>query len=156
MAPKLDERMLHRFHNELRMRRVISNAALIDVAGRNPTHPGAPRLRALAGASAGEAKRSQLEIDWQSFATRYELPAYEMNVYVADECVDVLFTPDRLVVQLDGWDTHGTKRAFEVDRDQDSDILAATGIPTMRITYAGLHQRPGKQARRISAVLARR
>ncbi len=68
----------------------------------------------------------------------------------------MLFTPDRLIIELDGWGSHGTRRAFEDDRDRDSGILAATGIPTMRITYDGLHKHPKKQVQRINAILARR
>ncbi len=48
LAPHVDGRTLHRFHNELRMRRLINNAQLLDVADRNPRHPGArpaPRAR---------------------------------------------------------------------------------------------------------------
>lgn len=156
IAPRTYAKTLHRFHNELRMRKLIGNEQLIDVAARNPLHPGAKRLLALAGASAGEAKRSPFEIDWVPFAAKYKLPAYEMNIHVAGQRIDVLFTPDRLVVELDGWGKHGTRRAFEDDRDQDSSILAATGIPTMRITYDGLHGRPLEQVRRINAILARR
>ena len=156
IAPRTPTRTLHRFHNELRMRRLVNNEQLLDVAARNPLHPGAKRLRLLAGASGGEAKRSDFEIDWQTFASRYELPPNAMNVHVAGERVDVLFAPDRLVIELDGWGTHGTRQAFEADRDRDSGILAATGIPTMRITYDGLHLRPRQQLRRINAILARR
>jgi hypothetical protein len=138
------------------MRRLVDNDQLIDVARRNPRHPGAKLLLALAGASEGEPKRSGFEVDWVPFAERYELPAYEMNVHVAGARIDVLFIPDRLVIELDGWGKHGTRLAFEEDRDQDSGVLAATGIPTMRITYRGLHRRPAEQARRINAILARR
>lgn len=156
IAPRTPIRTLHRFHNELRMRRLINNDQLVDVALRNPRHPGSKLLLSLAGASANEPKRSGFEVDWTPFAERYGLPAYEMNVHVAGERIDVLFTPNRLVVELDGWGTHGTRLAFEEDRDRDSGILAATGIPTMRITYWGLHRRPAEQARRIDAILARR
>jgi very-short-patch-repair endonuclease len=154
IAPTTKTKTLHRFHNELRMRKLINNEQLLDVAARNPLHPGAKHLRALAAASSGEAKRSDFEIDWQNFAAKYDLPTHEINVRVAGQRVDVLFTPDRLVVELDGWGTHGTRLAFEEDRERDSGILAATGIPTMRITYDGLHLRPREQIRRIDAILA--
>jgi very-short-patch-repair endonuclease len=75
---------------------------------------------------------------------------------VAGQRVDVLFTPDRLVIELDGWGIHGTRLAFEEDRERDSKLLAVAGTPTMRITYDGLHLRPEVQFRRISAILARR
>lgn len=156
LAPNLDERTLHRFHNELRMRRLITNAQLIDVATRNPSHRGAKRLKKLAGASGGEAKRSPLEIDWTKFAKAHRLPGYEMNVKVASYTVDVLFSPRRLIVELDGWGTHGTRKAYEDDRERDAEILAKTGIPTVRITHDGLHKRPEAQAARLRAALAYR
>lgn len=156
LAPHLRDRTLHRFHNELRMRRLIDNAQLLDVAGRNPRHPGAMRLHELAAGSKGEPKRSGWEGDWPRFAKRYRLPTYEMNVRVAGERVDVLFTPERLIVELDGWDTHGTRLAYESDRVRDAEILAATGIPTMRITYRAFHRQAALQAARITAILDRR
>ncbi len=156
MAPVTAEHMLHRFHNELRMRRLIRNEQLVDVVDRNPNHRGVSHLRRLAGVSGGEPKRSVLELDWERFACRHALGPYEMNVLVAGQRVDVLFTPARLVIELDGWGTHGTRHAFEQDRDRDSELLARTGIPTMRITHDGLHRRASDQASRIRAVLARR
>lgn len=156
IAPRISERELHRAHNELRMRRLIANAQLLDVASRNRMHPGAKRLAALAGASAGEPKRSVLEIDWATFAAKYELPPFEVNVHVAGHRVDVLFATEKpLIVELDGWDTHGTRRAYEADRDRDAEILAKTGIPTIRITHHALHHRPREQADRVKAILAR-
>lgn len=156
IAPRTSIKLLHRFHNELRMRRLIDNEALIDAAARNAYHPGARHLIRLAGASKGEAKRSPFEVDWVPFAARHGLPAYEMNVHVAGRRVDVLFTPDRLILELDGWGTHGTRQAFEDDREQDAVILAATGIPTIRITRDGLRKCPREQVRRVNAILARR
>jgi very-short-patch-repair endonuclease len=99
---------------------------------------------------------SPFEIDWQRFAAKYDLQPHEINVDLAGKIVDVLFTPDRLVIELGGWGKHGTRYSFEEDRDRDSGILAATGIPTMRITYTGLRRRPAEQVGRINAILARR
>ena len=156
IAQRASSRALDRFHNELRMRNLIKNDDLVDVARRNPRHPGATILIELAGASAGEAKRSMLEVDWPRFASRYGLPEYELNVHVAGTRVDVLFTPDRLVVELDGWATHGTRHAYENDRLQDAQILATSGIPTLRITRDAFKSDPAAQAERVRAVLARR
>jgi very-short-patch-repair endonuclease len=160
IAPYVYERTLHRFHNELRMRQLITNELLIDVARRNRRHPGARRLLMLAGASSGNAKRSQLEIDWQlewaRFARRHPLPPHEVNVHVAGHRVDVLFVPDRLILELDGWATHGTPHAFEDDRSQDAEILALTGIPTLRITRTALRRGAAAQCERILAILQRR
>jgi very-short-patch-repair endonuclease len=156
IAPRTAFRRLDRFHNELRMRNLVSNDELVDVARRNPRHPGARILLELAEASSGEAKRSVFEVEWPRFARRYGLPKYEMNVHVAGARVDVLFTPDRLVVELDGWATHGTRQAYQRDRMQDAHILATSGIPTVRITRDAFKADPAAEAQRVLAVLARR
>ncbi len=156
ISPRIGMRRLDHFHNELRMRNLVSNDELVDVARRNPRHPGARILIQLAGVSAGEAKRSAFEVDWPRFARSYGLPEYEMNVHVAGARVDVLFTPDLLVVELDGWATHGTRRAYEHDRTQDAHILATSGIPTVRITRDAFKSDPAAQAQRVLAVLSRR
>lgn len=156
IARSISTRKLHRFHNELRMRGLITNAQLIDVAERNRCHRGARLILKLAGASDGEPKRSNLEIEWTTFATRHQMPPYEMNVSGAGYRVDVLFRhPKPLIIELDGWSTHGTRQAYEQDRDRDANILAQTGIPTVRITRDGLHARPRRQAQRVNAILAR-
>ena len=98
------------------------------------------------------------EVEWPRFARRYGLPKYEMNVHVAGARVDVLFTPDRLVVELDGWATHGTRQAYQRDRMQDAHILATSGIPTVRITRRRASKLipPLRRSADPMAVLARR
>ncbi len=156
MAPLITARVLDRYHNELRMRALIDNEQLVDVAVRNRQHRGARKLLELAGASAGEAKRSPLELDWPRFARKYRLPDYEMNVALAGYTVDVLFTSPRLIVELDGWGTHGTRSAYERDRARDATIFARTGVPTVRITHDGFHADPREQAERLHAILRSR
>lgn len=58
--------------------------------------------------------------------------------------------------ELDGWDTHQTREAFEADRARDAEILDRTGIPTIRITHNGLHGRPAEQAKLIRRILRAR
>ncbi len=153
LAPQTPNKQLHRFHNELRMRNLINNEHLIDIALRNPLHPGARKINSLAHHSQGAPKRSMLEIDWAPFAKRHRLPLHRINVPVQGKLVDVLFLPDLLIVELDGWGTHGTRHAYEQDRDRDSLILAATNIPTIRITKHALRTDPRQQAQRIIQIL---
>ncbi len=49
--------------------------------------------------------------------------------------MDAYFPNHRLIVELDGWGTHRFKERFLGDRRQDFAILAATGIPTVRLPY---------------------
>jgi very-short-patch-repair endonuclease len=79
-----------------------------------------------------------------------------MNVHVSGYRVDVLFTSEQLIVELDGWATHQTHAAFIADRHQDAEILARTGIPTVRITYERFHRQAAQEAVRLQAILARR
>jgi hypothetical protein len=156
LAPRIERRALDRFHNELRMRRLLDDGQLIDVAERNGRHAGASIILGLAGAAQKEPMRSALEDEWPGFAAAHGLPAYEMNVLVAGHRVDVLFTPARLVVELDGWGTHGTAHAYERDRKQDAEILDQTGIPTVRITHRAFTRDPQAQAARLLRVLRHR
>jgi very-short-patch-repair endonuclease len=69
--------------------------------------------------------------------------------------VDALFRPERLIVELDGWDFHGTREAFESDRDRDAETLAA-GFETVRITWERLKSDPEREAARLHAILVAR
>jgi very-short-patch-repair endonuclease len=154
VAPRLSDRRLARAINELRLRHVVTIDALAELADRLPTRRAAGRVRAIIGITHAEPTRSAFEDEWIAFARRHRLPAHDINVHVCGHRVDVLFTPDRLIVELDGWHTHRTRQAFTTDRDRDAEILARTGIPTIRITYETFRGRPAEQARRIRRVLA--
>jgi very-short-patch-repair endonuclease len=155
-APRLTDKRLTRAVNELRMDHRLTHDQLVDVAERFPRHPGTRRVQALFGLTAQEPDRSQFEEDWRRFARKYGLKGWRTNRVVWGYRVDVLFLPDLLIVELDGWGTHGTKRAFESDREQDADILDRAGIPTYRITRDSFKAEPAKHAGRIHRTLERR
>ncbi len=153
LAPRLTDRRLARAINDLRLRRLVTLEALDSLTERVRGRPGAKRIRAIVGVSHGEPTRSAFEDDWIRFAALYRLPHHEMNVRVCRHRVDVLFAAERLIVELDGWNSHRSKQAFEADREQDAEILARTGVPTIRITRAAFRSRPAEQARLIRQVL---
>jgi very-short-patch-repair endonuclease len=51
--------------------------------------------------------------------------------------VDCLWTEQRLIVELDGRETHGTELAFEKDRERDR-LLLVEGWRVTRITWRQL------------------
>jgi very-short-patch-repair endonuclease len=59
----------------------------------------------------------------------------------------------RVVVETDGWATHGRRQAFEDDRARDAALLAA-GWRVLRVTYRRLRREPTLVAAQLSAVLA--
>ena len=63
----------------------------------------------------------------------------------------MLWRPQRLIAELDGYDTH--QFAFETDRERDADLLAA-GLRVVRVTWERLTERPGKEAARFRDLLA--
>lgn len=156
MTPRLGDRQLLRAVNRQRVDHRLRLRSLHDVLERFPCHRGAGRLREILTGAPTEPFRSDWEIEWPPFAARHRLPEYAMNHVISGIRVDVFFPAERLIVELDGWGTHGTRAAFEADRERRNEILAETGIPTVAITYRQFHDRAGQQAVRLHKTLARR
>lgn len=57
-----------------------------------------------------------------------------------------------MIIELDGWPFHRTKKAFEDDRERDAHMLAH-GTVTVRITRKRLENAPAKEAQRLITIL---
>ena len=55
--------------------------------------------------------------------------------------VDVLFKRQRLILEIDGWETHGTRLAFEEDRRRRNHLVLA-GYLVLNFTYRQLVNEP--------------
>jgi hypothetical protein len=148
-------RELIRAIDDLRLERRLRVPRLEALLDRYPRHPGARRLSEVLGRLQVEPTRSDWEIDWPPFATERHLPGYRTNSIVCGHRVDVEF-PGLLIVEMDGWETHQTRWAFEKDRDQDAHILDLTGIPTVRLTKRRFDAAPAAEAARLHRILAQR
>jgi very-short-patch-repair endonuclease len=62
-------------------------------------------------------------------------------VYVHGFLVDAVWRNRRIVVELDGYDSHRTRTAFEEDRKRDT-ALQLAGYVVLRITYQRLTKEP--------------
>jgi len=134
-ARRLAPEQLTRAVNDLRLRDLLTIDQLADVTARNPTHPSVSRLQSELEFAQPEPTRSVLEDRFLPLLRRHKLPTPQINVRVAGYRVDAYFPDHALVVELDGWKTHRSKVRFLGDRRQDFAILAATGIPTVRLPY---------------------
>ena len=76
---------------------------------------------------------------------------YPIGPYLAD----FAWPAYKLVVETDGWSTHGYRAAFERDRAKDA-YFAAFGWTVIRITWRQLSTEPLKVAATIAAALAHR
>lgn len=101
------------------------------------------------------ATRSVLEERFLSLCRAHRLPQPAVNAPLHGLTVDFLWEAARLVVEVDGRDTHHTRRAFEDDRDRDS-LLAAHGYLTLRFTWRDVTRRAPVVAQRVRRVLSDR
>ena len=58
------------------------------------------------------------------------------------------------MVEVDGWETHGTHSAFEDDRARDVE-LKLLGYDVVRFTYMQVSERPAETAAKLRALLCR-
>ena len=68
--------------------------------------------------------------------------------------MDFFWPTAGLVVEVDGRATHGTRRAFEADRDRDG-RLAVAGYLVLRFTWWDVTRRPAVVADRVRRMLSR-
>lgn len=93
-------------------------------------HPGRHGIKPLQAAIAELADdppllQSHLERAFRALIRDHGLPEPQYNVYVEGELVDAVWPEDRLVVEVDGWHYHRTRRSFENDRRRDRKLLRA-------------------------------
>lgn len=137
--------------NAARHARLTTPAQIAELAGRNPTHPGAKILQSLVATGHGPT-RSDFEDLFGPFCARYGLPTPVFNTIVGGYEVDAYFPQQGLIVELDSWEFHQDRSVFESDRERDAAHLAQ-GLPTVRITWERLKQTPAREARRLDQIL---
>ncbi|HEX4011207.1 MAG TPA: hypothetical protein VHX62_14405 [Solirubrobacteraceae bacterium] len=154
IAPRTPVRQLTRMINDGRRAGLIRLDALDDLLRRNPRHPGARHLWGFV-AEERNPTRSALEDDFVEFVTKYGFAMPVINLRTAGHEADAVFERHRLIVELDGWDFHRDRDAFERDRERDANALA-DGWVTLRITQVRLHGAPEREAARLWKILEKR
>jgi very-short-patch-repair endonuclease len=99
--------------------------------------------------------RSDLEKRFYEVVTAAGLPAPAMNRVVAGYEIDAYWVEARFGVELDIYETHGSRLSFEEDRERDDELLLA-GIETTRVTGPRLAREPGAVVESVRRHLARR
>ena len=80
------------------------------------------------------------------------LPPPQFNVYVEGELVDAVWREQRLVVEVDGWNFHRTKRSFANDRRRDRKLVKA-GWRAVRFTSDEVTYQPEAVAAELSELM---
>ncbi len=96
--------------------------------------------------------RSELEARFLALLRRHRLPQPGVNVRVRSHVVDFLWTPARLVVELDGYRAHSGRAAFEADRARDVE-LKGLGYDVIRFTWRQVTTGPTEVARTLRRLL---
>jgi hypothetical protein len=112
---------------------IYGEVSLPALIARHPRHRGAPAIRTALEhlePDPGGRLRSPLEELFLPFLDANQIPRPRLNAWltIGDERfqVDCLWPEARLVAELDGFQAHGTKRAFRADRERDRRLMAAS------------------------------
>jgi very-short-patch-repair endonuclease/predicted transcriptional regulator of viral defense system len=145
---------LARAVEQARVLRLTSDTDLRALLAAHPRAAGTRALRRVLDVdprmTRSEAERLLLEL-----IRRAGLPQPETNVRVLGREVDALWRKGRLIVEVDGFDAHGTRMAFERDRRRDAELVAA-GYRVIRITWRQLIGEPEAVLARLAGALAQR
>ena len=138
---------------EAAARRMITPDALGQAAARWSPRAGTTLLRTLLDADGdGEFSRSHAERELRTILDAAGLPRPKQNVVLLGHRPDFIWPEQRLIVQVDGFGTHGTPVAFSRDRVEIAEWTAA-GWRVMRFTARQLYREPFWVAVQIAAAL---
>lgn len=152
LAPLLPQAQFDRTLEEAQVQRLVTPPALDAVVVRSG-HRGAGHLRAALQRMREPAlTRSEAEARLLALIRAAELPAPRTNTIVLGFEVDLLWPSQRLIIEVDGFAFHSTRRAFERDRVRDARLQAA-GFRVIRVTWRQIVDTPHAVAARIAAAL---
>ena len=127
-----------------------------ELLARTVGHHGHRRLReAIALYAPSSFTRSGLERRFLELVVAAGLPQPHMNYVEQGFELDCYWPEPRFAVELDVFETHGTRAAFERDRKRHEDLLLA-GIEMIRVTGPRLEREPEAVIRRVARFLSER
>lgn len=120
---------------EARYKRLIEDGELEAALKRASKRRGSAQMRAWLTDEAGPAiTRSRAERRFRKLLQEAQLPEPVVNVRVGGYVPDFLWPDEKVVLEVDGWDTHRHRHAFERDRKKDR-ILSDAGYHVIRVTW---------------------
>jgi len=159
LAGVVGRRALERAVDEAEVLRLADELSLADLLVRHPGRRGVSAIRRLleAGRIGAGVTRSELEERFLVFLQSGGLPLPEVNAALSLAGgwieADCLWRSQRVIVELDGYASHGTRSAFERDRARDR-MLQAAGWRVLRVTWRQLHEQPGAIAAELGTLLS--
>jgi predicted transcriptional regulator of viral defense system len=147
LAEVLPERRLRKAAQEAARERRFNERAIRELLDRSPGRRGHKRLRTLLTDAVIEPKsRSELEDRFHQLVHEAGLAPPEPNAKLLGYRVDALWRNEKIVVELDGFQDHGTRERFESDRERDARLQLA-GFTVLRFTDRMLERQPSRVKR---------
>jgi very-short-patch-repair endonuclease len=98
---------------------------------------------------------SVLEPAMSAVFRRFGIDGWVFHHVIGPFEVDFAFPSAMLVVEVDGWDPHGSRQAFEDDRARDAHLVSL-GWSVIRVTWRQVTREPGRVGRTVGDALRRR
>jgi hypothetical protein len=156
IAASEPKRELERAVDRARRQNLLDLHALDQMLQRRIRVPGAAQLKqalALYRRPVFDRARSELLFLQALEEEGEQLP--RLNTWVDKWEIDAYWEAERFAVEVDGWETHGSREAFESDRLRQEEMKLA-GIDSIRISARRIENEPQQVAKRIRALLAQR
>jgi very-short-patch-repair endonuclease len=142
--------------------RLYDRLSLHDLIERYPGRRGVARVKAalvrIEALPTGRV-RSPLETKFLPFLRRHQLPRPRLNDWIVLEerryQVDCHWPGTGQVVELDSWQAHGTRSAFQEDRVRDR-VLRTAGYEVTRVSWRQLEDEPKAIASDLRQLLGSR
>jgi predicted transcriptional regulator of viral defense system len=136
---------------------LLDLAPIEELLARAGKHPGVVRLRRALDIYRPDPAvlRSGAERRFRKLVRAAGLPAPAMIFNVAGYELDAYWAEHRFAVEIDVFETHGSRAAFERDRLRQEDLKLA-GVEMTRVTDARMRRDPQGVAARLAALLAQR
>jgi very-short-patch-repair endonuclease len=141
---------------EAAYRRLASETELKDQVARNEGKRGVANLRRVLGVAEGPQRtRSQGERAMLRLIREAGLTGYETNARIHGYEVDLLWRDAGVAVEIDGWNGHSSRVAFERDRLKAA-TLNSHGISVIPITGRQIRDDPDGAINRLRRTIAQR
>lgn len=150
LAEVVSRRDLERAYDEAQFREFVTREDMLDLMARSPGRRGLAPLRSLLDLDA--VTRSAAERKLLRLLRNSGLEPTDLNTRIGLYEVDMLWKPQRLIVEVDGYAYHSSRAAFERDRVRDADLQAA-GYRVVRVTWRQLATEPEALVRRLARLL---
>ncbi|MGA8217441.1 MAG: hypothetical protein WB771_02655 [Solirubrobacterales bacterium] len=151
LAAVLSKPELARAVHEADVRHRVNPTAVEAVLARRHNWPGARSLRRILW---GElpVTLSKLESDFLDRLREAALPLPEVNRRIDGRYVDCRWPANRLTVELDGYQYHHTRHAWEQDRQREREARGR-GDEFRRYTWTDVNEDPGTMLTELRALL---